>query len=697
MKLFVDNKITKSEEKNRSKRAEELLSIIQKIGPSAIKLGQALSVRPDIIPSEYASTLSTLQDRVPPFALSEAKRILGRSELLGSLSLENTPVASASIGQVYKTTLPDGRVVAIKIQRPDGLSSIALDLHVVREYFVPLYGLVTRSATDYVSLANEWGRGFVAELDYLSESRNTVKFNEEMKKRGLYDVVRAPVVVEEFSSETVLTTEWVEGKRLDESYEEGDVTRLCGVALNAYLVMLLEIGTLHCDPHPGNLLRMTDGKLCILDFGMTIDTDPNLQYELLEFVAHLTSRDYDRVPEDLVGLGFLKEERLETVKASGFLAPLTFILKQASEGGGGQKVRERIFDEAREKYPGLEDDELRVVMREDMRDSIKKAQKEASTISGITIEVEELQKNNKDAFRIPEWFLYTSRAFLTLEGICLQADEEYSLIQSCFPYVAGRLLKDGDERVQQALRDLLYGAGGTMVDVDRLTEVADGFSTYTTSTKSKSQTTQTETAITLAKDSADILLSSKPNILQNLLLEESTAVATGSLKSTLKRILVDNRRDIRDRLPFLPGKGVEDRISVFLEKSDEEKQALDLLNRLNERGSNINSDVASDIGDAAQDLDAEEVALVVKELRENLPKYAPLIGQLGGKFASTLLQKTSRDINAQLEKIEAETSGAHDDENLENALVTKLAKGVATVAGQGANAINQQREKEKVM
>ena len=187
---------------------------------------------------------------------------------------------------------------------------------------------------------------------------------------------------------------------------------------------------------------------------------------MLEFVAHLTSEDYDRVPDDLVKLGFLKAERLETVRASGFLEPLTYILKQAGQGGGGTKVRERIFAEYRERYPGLDDDELRYAMRDDMQKQIEEARKKESAVTGITMEVEELQKKNQDAFSIPEWFLYTSRAFLTLEGICLQADEDYSIIKSCFPYIARRLLNDDSPRAQLALKELIYGASGSL-DINR--------------------------------------------------------------------------------------------------------------------------------------------------------------------------------------------------------------------------------------
>ena len=108
----------------------------------------------------------------------------------------------------------------------------------------------------------------VAEVDYLAEAKNTIEFSAAMERRGL-NAVTAPAVVSELSTSKILVTEWVEGTRLDRDASE-DVPRLCGVAINAYLTMLLDTGTLHCDPHPGNLLRTTDGRLCVLDWGMTL-------------------------------------------------------------------------------------------------------------------------------------------------------------------------------------------------------------------------------------------------------------------------------------------------------------------------------------------------------------------------------------------------------------------------------------------
>lgn len=262
-----DNNNKNNRHEKEKERAQELLSVIQQIGPTAIKIGQALSVRPDLISEVYTSTLSELQDNVPPFDSSKAKEVLVKElgeerfqSLISSSSsspFESTfdldhPVASASIGQVYKRLIKrknkeSGTMeeveVAIKVQRPNVLSEIALDLFIVRE-LAPFYQQFTMNDTNLQGMADEWGRGFIAELTYKQEAKNTMRFNEEMKKRNL-NAVCAPEVVEELSTNRVLTTKWVNGVRLDRSGED-DVARLCGVALNAYLVMLLEIGTLHC-------------------------------------------------------------------------------------------------------------------------------------------------------------------------------------------------------------------------------------------------------------------------------------------------------------------------------------------------------------------------------------------------------------------------------------------------------------------
>eukprot|EP00961_Rhodomonas_salina_P147082 1979622-Rhodomonas_salina.1 len=250
------------EEQMVEKRSQELLELVTSLGPTSIKVGQALSTRTDLLPAAYAAGLTGLQDAVPPFSGELGRAIIEQDlginidEVFSELSLE--PVASASIGQVYKGKLRDtGEYVAVKVQRPGVLVSVAQDLFMMRS-LAPTWKKFQDINTDLVGLVDAWGEGFVNELDYRKEAAATTAFSAAMRERGLGSVF-APDVVESLSSIHVLTTKWVDGERLASS-AASDVPRLCGVALNAYLTMLLDTGTLHCDPHPGNLLRTPDGR-----------------------------------------------------------------------------------------------------------------------------------------------------------------------------------------------------------------------------------------------------------------------------------------------------------------------------------------------------------------------------------------------------------------------------------------------------
>ena len=189
------------------------------------------------------------------------------------------PVAAASLGQVFKGTLrSDGREVAIKVQRPNIMNQIALDMHFLRE-IAPIAKRTFNLNSDTAGTVDAWGLGFVDELDYIAEAENAESFTESIQNTPLKGVVFAPAIIEECTTGKILTTEWVNGERLDKSSNE-DVTILCSIAMNTYLTMMLETGVLHCDPHPGNLLRTPEGTLCILDWGMVTKIDQDLQVTL---------------------------------------------------------------------------------------------------------------------------------------------------------------------------------------------------------------------------------------------------------------------------------------------------------------------------------------------------------------------------------------------------------------------------------
>ena len=238
--LFLD-KLLKREEQMVDQRSKELLNVVLALGPTFIKIGQALSIRQDILPAAYAAGLQELQDNVPPFSAAQGRAVIERElgirlgETFSQISLE--PIAAASIGQVYRGTLrATGEDVAVKVQRPQVLSEVALDLFMVRA-LAPLWQKAQEINTDLVGLIDAYAVTFVNELDYTREAAATTAFSAAMAQRGLGSVT-APEIVPDLSSMHVLTTKWVDGERLSAS-DADDVPRLCGVALNAYLTMLL--------------------------------------------------------------------------------------------------------------------------------------------------------------------------------------------------------------------------------------------------------------------------------------------------------------------------------------------------------------------------------------------------------------------------------------------------------------------------
>jgi predicted unusual protein kinase regulating ubiquinone biosynthesis (AarF/ABC1/UbiB family) len=608
-KLLQDDEYT-ALRKAEPQRAKDALILCQQLGPTFIKLGQALSIRTDLVPEAYALELRQLQDAVPPFSSKEAYDVLRKqlgvsnlNEIFSTLSKE--PVASASIGQVYRGTLAsDGQDVAVKVQRPGILAEIALDLHVLR-ILTPIQTILQNAINGVkttqedidtaVLLVDEWGRGFVAETDYRLEAENTRSFEAAMRIRGL-DAVCAPTVVEDLVRDTVLVTEWVEGTRLDRDASP-DVPRLCGVAINAYLTMLLDTGVLHCDPHPGNLLRTTDGRLCILDWGMTLQVPNDLQYALLEFIAHINVEDYDAIPQDFINLGFSPEGvSAERLKESGVTEGLSFAFRQLSAGGGPKKIQERVKAEFQERYGAeLSDGELQQAARAEMVERMEaQLASEGVDVKGVTNIMEEMSRRNRELFALPPYVLYVARAFSTLEGIGLSIDENYAIVQECYPYLARRLFTDRSPRAKRALRAMLgLSEDGNEVDSSsamigvvqaapagkdassqqagalspgKLIEMSEGFASYTAATTDVDRDGAGQNAA--AAEFVKLFFDPKGSTLQEIFVDETARLGDAATRAALRAALIESPaaqaaaralrtpKDLVDRSPMsnlLPG------------------------------------------------------------------------------------------------------------------------------------------------
>lgn len=341
---FLQEKLLDPETEER--RAKEITRLLTTLGPTFIKVGQSLSIRTDLLRPVYLKELATLQDQVPPFPSPIAVKFI--EEELGAkitdifesgISAEEKVVAAASLGQVYRAKLKkEGsfKEVAVKVQRPQIMQRIALDMHILRSA-APVLKAVGALQSDVVGLVDDWGYGFVNELNYLKEADNAELFMRSISKTSLAGVVFAPAVCREYSTERVLVSEWVAGERLEKSTSR-DVAALCAVAMNTYLTMMLDTGVLHCDPHPGNLLRTPEGKLCILDWGLVTTLNPDLQLSFIEHIAHLTSKDYEKVPSDLVKLGFVPPGKEALIQSSGVVPVIAEVYGEFAKGGGATKI-----------------------------------------------------------------------------------------------------------------------------------------------------------------------------------------------------------------------------------------------------------------------------------------------------------------------------------------------------------------------
>eukprot|EP00977_Amphora_coffeiformis_P019132 scaffold6915_cov170-Amphora_coffeaeformis.AAC.9 len=321
--------------------------------------------------------------------------------------------------------------------------------------------------------------------------------------------------------------------------------------------------SLHCDPHPGNLLRTTDGRLCILDWGMTLDVPNNLQYALLEFIAHINVEDYDAIPQDFINLGFSPEGvTQERLKSSGITEGLSFAFRQLSAGGGPKKIQERVKAEFRERYGSdLNDEDLRQAARADMLKRMEdQLASEGVDVKGVTNVMEEMSRRNRELFQLPPYVLYVARAFSTLEGIGLSIDENYAIVQECYPYLAQRLFTDRSPRAKNALRAMLglteetqqqaqsslamvqAGAGTAPtrkgLSPAKLMEMTDGFNSYTAATADVDRDGKGK--IAAATEFAKLFLDPKGSTLQDILVDEVAKFGDATTRATLRRAFVDS-------------------------------------------------------------------------------------------------------------------------------------------------------------
>jgi len=295
-------------------RAERVRLAFEELGPTFVKLGQILSTRPDLVPVDFINELSKLQDMVPPFPFDEASEIikvdLGAAPEELFTSIDKTPIASASIGQVHRAELKDGEDVAVKVQRPGIKKIIEVDL----EIMFHLATLMEKHIEEMdlyrpVKIVEEFARTIEREIDYNIEASNMERFAGEFLDDS---TVYIPKVFRDTTTSRVLTMEFVDGIKVSEidKLDKAGLDRKIIISRGAdlYLRQVFDHGFFHADPHPGNIYVLPNNVICLFDYGMVGSVDLQTREDFIDLIDHVVHKDPARATQALLKLTIYDED-----------------------------------------------------------------------------------------------------------------------------------------------------------------------------------------------------------------------------------------------------------------------------------------------------------------------------------------------------------------------------------------------------
>jgi predicted unusual protein kinase regulating ubiquinone biosynthesis (AarF/ABC1/UbiB family) len=406
--------------------ATRIRTTLTQLGPCFIKVGQALSTRPDLVRRDWLDELTRLQDDLPSYphaiALAVIEEELGAPADQLFATFPEHPVAAASLGQVYKARLHSGDWVAVKVQRPRLEFQLRRDLVLIR-----LLAVITAPVLPLNlgfglgEIIDEFGRSLFEEIDYRREADNAERFAALFAGN---QAVTVPGVERELSSRRVLTTSWVQGTKLqqrrDLEAKHLDPTALIRTGVIAGLQQLLEFGYFHADPHPGNLFALPGrsgslGHIAYVDFGMMDSISDADRLTLTGAVVHLINRDFQALAQDFVALGFLNPTTDVT--------PIVPALEEVLGGALGENVGSFNF-------------------------------------KAITDRFSELMYAYP--FRVPARFALIIRAVVSQEGLAMRLDPGFRIIRVAYPYVARRLLAGDTAEMREKLLEVIFDREGRL-------------------------------------------------------------------------------------------------------------------------------------------------------------------------------------------------------------------------------------------
>ena len=438
-------------------RGDALRAEIAALGPVAVKVGQTLSQRPDILPKDVCEALKTLQTGNTPFADADAWRVIADetgwdgpiapglappgcarpdgAPLFAKLSA--SPIAAASLGQVYRGTLADGGVeVAVKVQRPDARRQILLDAAAIYAVcaLTERAGLV--GDIDLLKILDLVFSEVVRELDFTNEATNAAAFERSLAHLGYATV---PQVVPGLVTDKWIVTEWVYGRHLDQLDKE-EALRYSAMSVEAVTAGLVCTGLVHADPHEGNIMLADDGRIVFLDFGL-MSTVPDAMMDAFALgIQAVINSDWPGLTQAFIRTGFVETP-----------------IKWRPEAGAPFVVQEEWEENLTEKLTA------------ELKERMEAEPTGLSQFGALSTVLFAMGKRWQ--MRTPPYIILLIRTFLTLEGVVGQIDEKFNVYTAALPWAIQRALSPSTDESAAALRSNLLD-GNNELRWEKLVDLA---------------------------------------------------------------------------------------------------------------------------------------------------------------------------------------------------------------------------------
>jgi predicted unusual protein kinase regulating ubiquinone biosynthesis (AarF/ABC1/UbiB family) len=389
------NKVTGNNSSRRRHRlAQWLVKNILQLGPTFIKIGQALSTRADLIPLEYIQEFSQLQDRVPPFsselAIAAIEQELGKPIMILFAEFNPTPLAAASLGQVHKARLHTGEDVVVKVQRPGLAKLFNLDFEILHRLVRWLNRLLKSSRKfNLEAIYREFFELLYQEIDYIHEGKNADRFRQNFRS---YQRVAVPQVYWQYTTSKILTLEYLPGIKIDNrpalEASQIDTKEVIQLGITCYLKQLLEDGFFQSDPHPGNMAVSTRGDIIFYDFGTMAEVKTIAKDQMIKTFFAVLKKDTDEVVETLIYMGL--------IEPVADMTPVKRMIAFMIEEFRDKPVDVRAFEQ-------------------------------------ITEEVYSIFE--QQPFRLPPQMTFVVKSLTTLDGIARALDPQYNLLAAAQPFL----------------------------------------------------------------------------------------------------------------------------------------------------------------------------------------------------------------------------------------------------------------------